>query len=75
VRVLDNLSTGKRENMEPFMDKHALERSEGIEFIEGDLRDLDTVRKAVDGVDYVLHQGALPSVPRSINEHLTTNTK
>lgn len=65
VRVLDNLSTGRRENIEPFMDK--------IEFIEGDLRDLDTVRKAVDGVDYVLHQGALPSVPRSIDEPLTTN--
>lgn len=65
VRVLDNLSTGRRENIEPFMDK--------IEFIEGDLRDLDAVRKAVEGVDYVLHQGALPSVPRSIDEPLTTN--
>ena len=65
VRVLDNLSTGRRENIEPFMD--------GIEFIEGDLRDLDSVRKAVNGVDYVLHQGALPSVPRSIDNPLTTN--
>jgi len=73
VRVLDNLSTGRRENIEPFMDKYALERSEGIEFIEGNLRDLDTVRKAVDGVDYVLHQGALPSAPRSINDPITTN--
>jgi len=73
VRILDNLSTGSKENIEPFMDRHALERSEGIEFIEGDLRDLDVVRKAVDGVDYVLHQGALPSVPRSINDPITTN--
>jgi len=87
--VLDNLSTGRRENIEPFMDKPALERSEGIQFIEGDLRYLDTVRKAVDGVDYVLHQGALPpqtpkppqagaggagaGVPRSIDDPSTTN--
>lgn len=65
VRVLDDLSTGKRENIQPFMDK--------IEFIEGDLRDLDTVRKAMDGVDYVLHQGALPSVPRSIDDPIRSN--
>jgi len=65
VMVLDNLSTGRRKNIEPFMDK--------IEFIEGDLRDLDTVRKAVEDVNYVLHQGALPSVPRSIGVLITTN--
>jgi len=47
VRVLDNFSTGRRENIEPFMDK--------IQFIEGDLRDLDVVRKAVEDVNYVLH--------------------
>jgi len=65
VRVIDNLSTGKRENIEPFLEK--------IEFIEGDIRDPELVRKAMDGVDYVLHQAAVPSVPRSVKDPLTTN--
>lgn len=65
VRVLDNFSTGKRENIAPFL--------EDIELIEGDLRHLDTVRQAVQGVDYVLHQGALPSVQKSIDYPLDTN--
>ena len=65
VRVIDTLSTGKRENIEPFLEK--------IEFIEGDIRDLGLVRKAMDGVDYVLHQAAVPSVPRSVKDPLTTN--
>ena len=65
VRVLDNFSTGKRGNLLPFEGK--------IELIEGDLRDHETVRRAVEGVDYVLHQGALPSVPRSVAAPLTTN--
>ena len=65
VRVLDNFSTGKRENLLPFEGK--------IELIEGDLRDDKAVRQAVEEVDYVLHQGALPSVPRSIAAPLTTN--
>ena len=65
VRVLDNFSTGKRENLVPFLDR--------IELIEGDVRSYHIVREAVQGVDYVLHQGALPSVPRSINDPITTN--
>lgn len=65
VRVLDNFSTGKRENIAQFLDK--------IELIEGDLRDIEAVKKAVYGVEYVLHQGALPSVPRSIEDPITTN--
>lgn len=65
VRVLDNFSTGKRDNLAPFR--------QDIELIEGDLRDMETVRRAVKGVDYVLHQGALPSVPRSITAPLTSN--
>jgi UDP-glucose 4-epimerase len=65
VRVLDNFSTGKRENVEPWLDR--------IELIEGDLRDLDTVREAVNGVDYVLHQGAIPSVPRSVNDPMRSH--
>ncbi len=67
VRVLDNFSTGKRENVKPFIDE------ENFDLIEGDLRSFHIVRDAVKGVDFVLHQGALPSVPRSINDPITTN--
>jgi UDP-N-acetylglucosamine 4-epimerase len=59
---LDNFSTGKRENVDPT-----------IRFIEGDIRSLDACREAVKGVDYVLHQAALGSVPRSIERPLTTH--
>ncbi len=65
VRVLDNFSTGKRENLQTVLDR--------IELIEGDLRSYHTVRQAVQGADFVLHQGALPSVPRSIDDPITTN--
>lgn len=65
VRVLDNFSTGRRENLTPFL--------QHVELIEGDLRDLPTVRQAVEGVDYVLHQAALPSVPRSIDDPLASH--
>jgi UDP-N-acetylglucosamine 4-epimerase len=67
VRCLDNLSTGKKENIE-----HLLSHS-NFTFIEGDIRNLDTCRKAVDNVEYVFHQAALGSVPRSINDPITTN--
>jgi len=66
VRVIDNLSTGKKENIKPFLEK--------IEFIEGDIRDLEIVREAMDEVDYVLHQAAVPSVPRSVKDPLTSNS-
>lgn len=62
VRVLDNFSTGKRENLAAFRER--------IELVAGDLRDLPTVRRAVEGVDYILHQAALPSVPRSVDDPL-----
>ena len=65
VRVLDNFSTGKRENIKPFLDR--------IELIEGDIRSYHIVREAVDGVDFVLHQAALPSVPRSVKDPITSN--
>ena len=65
VRVIDNLLTGKRENLS------AIEND--IEFIEGDLREFDTVKQAVTGIDYVLHQGALPSVPRSVSDPIISN--
>jgi len=65
VCVLDNLLTGKRENIYPFLNK--------IELIEGDIRDISICQSAVKGVDFILHQAALPSVPRSIEDPLLTN--
>ncbi|MCX8072612.1 MAG: SDR family oxidoreductase [Candidatus Binatia bacterium] len=65
VRVLDNFSTGSRENLASVADR--------IEVIEGDLRDPDTVRAAVRGVQYVSHQAALRSVPRSVDDPLSTD--
>lgn len=67
VRVLDNFSTGKRENISSFLDHP------NFHLIEGDIRDLDTCRSACEGVDYILHQAALGSVPRSINDPVTSN--
>lgn len=61
VRVFDNFSTGKRENLQGLP---------GLEVIEGDLRDLEAVQQACQGVDYVFHQGALPSVARSLEDPL-----
>ena len=69
VRVLDNFLTGKRENLAGLTDAYC----EAFELMEGDLRDLEAVRKAVAGVEYVLHQGALPSVPRSVADPVLTN--
>jgi nucleoside-diphosphate-sugar epimerase len=65
VCVLDNFATGRRENLRGM--------ARALTLIEGDLRDLVTVREAVRGADYVLHQGALPSVPRSIADPITTH--
>ncbi|MCH7754316.1 SDR family oxidoreductase [candidate division KSB1 bacterium] len=65
VSVLDNFSTGRRENIQSFMDD--------VELIEGDIRSLSTVYRAVDEVDFIIHQAALPSVPRSIADPITTN--
>lgn len=65
VRIVDNFLTGKRENLVSFQDK--------VELIDGDVRDLSICREAVKGVDFVLHQAALPSVPRSIEDPFLTN--
>ncbi len=67
VVCLDNFSTGKRENIEMFL-SHP-----DFTLIEGDIRSLETCRKAVEGMEYVLHEAALGSVPRSINDPITTN--
>jgi UDP-glucose 4-epimerase len=65
VRVLDNFSSGCERNLASIADQ--------IELIEGDLRDYKTVEKAVKGIDYILHQAAVPSVPRSVADPLTSN--
>ena len=66
VRVLDNFSTGRRENLAPVL--------EHVDLVEGDLRDLATVRRAMEGVDYVLHQAALASVQRSVDDPVAAHT-
>ncbi len=65
VRILDNFSSGSRSNLDEIIDE--------IELIDGDIRDYWTVVQAVSGIDYVLHQAALPSVPRSVANPLTSN--
>lgn len=67
VVCLDNFSTGKRENIT------FLEKNKNFSLVEGDIRNLETCKKAVEGVDYVLHQAALGSVPRSIKDPITSN--
>lgn len=67
VRVLDNLSNGYYKNIERFLS------NKNFEFIEGDIRDFKTCELAVRDVDYVSHQAALGSVPRSIKDPLTSN--
>src|SRR4051812_7245224 len=64
VRVADSLITGKRSN---------LDHIKGVEFVEGDLADEAVARRAVDGMEYVLHQAAIPSVPRSVKDPITSN--
>ena len=64
VRVADSLITGKRRN---------LDHIPGVEFLEGDLADLPFAERAVAGMEYVLHQAAIPSVPRSVTDPITSN--
>jgi nucleoside-diphosphate-sugar epimerase len=65
VRVVDNFSTGKRENISSFLDE--------IELVEADIREFKACREVVEGMDFVLHQAALTSVPFSIEDPLLTN--
>src|SRR5437762_14190696 len=65
VRVLDNFATGRRENLVDLLDD--------IELVEGDLQSYERAHNAVRGCGLVFHQGALPSVPRSIQDPLTSN--
>jgi nucleoside-diphosphate-sugar epimerase len=64
VRVADSLITGHRRN---------LDHISGVEFLEGDLADLPFAQRAAAGMDYVLHQAAIPSVPRSVTDPITSN--
>ncbi len=64
VRVVDSLITGKRANLANIKD---------VEFLEGDLADMPVAVRAVAGMDYVLHQAAIPSVPRSVKDPITSN--
>jgi UDP-N-acetylglucosamine 4-epimerase len=67
VRIIDNLSNGYFDNIKDFLELA------NFEFIEGDIRDLETCRKAVNGIDFISHQAALGSVPRSISDPITSN--
>jgi len=67
VRVLDNLATGSLKNIESFHEDNR------FEFIEGDIRDYNTCLQACTGIDFISHQAALGSVPRSVNDPLTSN--
>ncbi|HBI00740.1 MAG TPA: LPS biosynthesis protein WbpP [Flavobacterium sp.] len=67
VTCLDNFATGHRHNVAPFL------TNSNFTLIEGDIRDLNTCHSAVIGIDYVLHQAALGSVPRSIHDPITSN--
>ena len=69
VRCLDNFATGKMENIQPLLNEYP----DRFELQTGDIRRPEDCRKGVEGVDYVLHQAALGSVPRSINDPATTN--
>ncbi len=75
VRILDNFSTGKRENIVQLQQKLAAESNNHLqlELVEGDVRSYHIVREAVEGVDFILHQAALPSVPRSVKDPITSN--
>ena len=64
VRVVDSLITGKREN---------LAHLPAVEFLQGDLADMDVAMRAVEGMEYVLHQAAIPSVPRSVEDPVASN--
>ena len=66
VRGFDNFETGRKENFAGILDR--------IEFVQGDLRDADAIARACEGVAYILHQGALPSVPRSVKDPRTSHT-
>lgn len=68
IRILDNLSTGNKNNIQTFLDKN-----KNIEFLQGDISNLDICREAVKNIDIICHQAALGSVPRSLDDPLMTH--
>jgi UDP-N-acetylglucosamine 4-epimerase len=68
VRVIDNLSTGNKRNIEPLLDKY-----DNFEFMYGDITNIEVCKKAVSGIDIICHQAALGSVPRSILDPLSSH--
>ena len=70
VKVLDNFATGKIENLLPLLEKSP----DTLTLQVGDIRNLDDCRKATEGVEYVFHEAALGSVPRSIKDPITSST-
>ena len=67
VVILDDLSTGRKENIDDLI------QEDKIDFIEGSITDLDLLQDSFQHIDYVFHEAALPSVPRSIKDPLTSN--
>ena len=70
---LDNFSTGKRSNLDEVQGLVTAEQWQRFSFIEGDIRDLAICHEVCHGIDYVLHEAALGSVPRSIDDPITSN--
>jgi nucleoside-diphosphate-sugar epimerase len=73
VCVVDNFSTGKRENIDAAVRASGTTTPAAVELVEGDLADLDVARRAVEGSQFVLHQAAIPSVPRSVKDPISSN--
>jgi len=73
VKGLDNFSTGHQHNLDHVKNSVSTEQWDGFTFFKGDMRDLDTCHQVCSGVDYVLHEAALGSVPRSLEDPILTN--
>ncbi len=73
VRVADNFSTGKKDNLEAALEAAGPAATASFELVSGDLAEPDTAHTAVQGMDYVLHQAAIPSVPRSVEDPIASN--
>ncbi len=73
VRVADDFSTGERENIDAAVRASGVKLPAALEVVEGDLSDLAVARRAVEGSQFVLHQAAIPSVPRSVKDPISSN--
>jgi nucleoside-diphosphate-sugar epimerase len=73
VRVADDFSTGKRENLDAAVRASGVTLPAALELVEGDLADLEVACRAVEGSQFVLHQAAIPSVPRSVTDPISSN--